>query len=383
MRLRKDMNNSIYGKTCENLTKRTDIQLVTTQEKCSKLINKPHCKRFQIFAPNLAAVELQKVKCLINKPSYVGFSVLELSKLHMYKFHYDCIRKWYPSADLLFTDTDSLVYEIYTDDLYADLASHGEHFDFSGYSIDHPLYSEENKMVMGKMKDESGGDIITEFVGLRPKMYSYTTQQFTPNGVTIKEAKRAKGIQRAALTSLAHMDYLKQLRNPNENYVNIVRIGQKHHRIYTIASKKRGLCAFDDKRYLLSDGIHTLAHGHHRTRELQQQQEEEEQHTQERMSSLATVDEENVLYLSTVEAQTRNLCTITNREALSSLDGVNLREVLDRTSSTQKFQTVDDVGPASKRSRTCVNDCSDDEDEDEMLTIIKRAAYYTVPSDMF
>ena len=262
VKLRKDMNNSIYGKTCENLTKRTDIRLVASQKQCEKLIHKPHCLRFQVFAPELAAVELQKVKCKINKPTYVGFTVLELSKLHMYKFHYGCMRTWYPTAELLFTDTDSLVYEVFTDDLYVDLQNRQQHFDFSNYPNNHQLYSETNKMVMGKMKDESNGSVITEFVGLRPKMYSYTTLV----SADLKESKRAKGIQRAALASIHHADYVAQLNVPNENYVNIRRIGQKHHRIYTIESEKRGLCSFDDKRYMLSDGIHTLAHGHYKVR---------------------------------------------------------------------------------------------------------------------
>ena len=153
VKLRKDMNNSIYGKTCENLTKRSDIKLVNSRKTCEKLINKPHCRRFQIFTGELAAVELQKVKCLINKPTYVGFAVLELSKLHMYTFHYDHMRAWYPTSELLFTDTDSLVYHVFTEDLYADLAARREHFDFSNYPNGHALAGDDNKMVLGKMKD--------------------------------------------------------------------------------------------------------------------------------------------------------------------------------------------------------------------------------------
>jgi hypothetical protein len=265
-KLRKDMNNIIYGKTCENLTKRTDIKLVNTQKECDKLISKPHCLRFQVFAEELAAIELQKVKCMVNKPTYVGFAVLELSKLRMYEFHYDHFKQWYPDADLLFTDTDSLLYHVYTDDLYADLASHREHFDFSGYPTDHKLFGDDNKMVVGKMKDEAGGMIITEFVGLRPKMYSYLTKL---DDGSVKEAKRAKGIQRAAMTDVRHADYLSQLNKAVENYVNVRRIGQKHHRVFTVESVKRGLCAFDDKRYLLPDGIRTMAHGHYQIREEQ------------------------------------------------------------------------------------------------------------------
>ena len=267
VRLRKDANNCVYGKTVENLTKRTDIKLVNSAEMCRKLIAKPQCLRFQVFVEELAAVELLKVKCMINKPTYVGFAVLELSKLHMFKFHYEHFKQWYPDAELLFTDTDSLVYQVYTDDLYADLAAHGEHFDFSSYPTIHPQFNEANKMVLGKMKDEAGGSIIAEFVGLRPKMYSYTT--IIEGEEVLKESKRAKGIQRVAMTNIHHADYVAQLNRANENYVNVRRIGQKHHRIYTTESVKRGLCAFDDKRYLLEDGIHTLAHGHHRIRDEQ------------------------------------------------------------------------------------------------------------------
>ena len=259
------LNNSVYGKTCENLTKRTDIRLVTDQKKCKKLIEKPQCLAFEIFSEHIAAVELQKIRCEINKPTYVGFTVLELSKLLMYGFHYDFVLPRYKNgeAKLLLTDTDSLIYHITTPDLYDDLAKHPQHFDFSNYPPGHQLLSDANKMVIGKMKDEAGGKIITEFVGLRPKMYSYLTL-VSDTEEKYKEAKRAKGIQRAAAEKLRHAQYLTQLHTPTENYVCIRRIGQKHHLMYTLEGDKRALCAFDDKRYLLPDGVSTLAHGHYR-----------------------------------------------------------------------------------------------------------------------
>ena len=261
----KTMNNSVYGKTCENLTKRTDIRLVTDGRKCSKLIKKPHCLSFEIFNEDIAAIELQKVKCLINKPTYVGFTVLELSKLLMYKFHYDYTLKRYPNneAQLLLTDTDSLIYHIHTDDVYADMFADSQHFDFSSYPTNNPFFNAANKMVIGKMKDEASGNIITEFVGLRPKMYSYRTLT-SVDPPTFKDAKRAKGIQRVAAERLHHDSYVEQLHNPAENYVCVRRIGQKHHLMYTLEGDKRALCAFDDKRFLLPDNISTLAHGHYK-----------------------------------------------------------------------------------------------------------------------
>ena len=123
------MNNSIYGKTCENQKKRTDIKLITNEKKCKKLVEKPHCMGFKIFDEQLVGVEMRKIKTLINKPFYVGFSVLELSKLHMYRFHYDYFMKKYPAAKMLFTDTDSLMYWVETADIYKELFVEREHFD--------------------------------------------------------------------------------------------------------------------------------------------------------------------------------------------------------------------------------------------------------------
>jgi len=102
--------------------------------------------------------------------------------------------------------------------------------------------------------------MILEFVGLRPKMYSYLIQ--TEKGVEDKH--RAKGIQSAVAKNFRHENYLKELKTPIENFVKNKRIGSKLHNIYSIETKKRGLCAFDDKRILLEDEITTLAYGHYK-----------------------------------------------------------------------------------------------------------------------
>jgi hypothetical protein len=390
VKLRKDMNNIIYGKTCENLTKRTDIRLVNTQKECDKLVSKPQCLRFQIFAEELAGIELQKVKCVINKPTYVGFAVLELSKLCMYDFHYEHFKQWYPKAQLLFTDTDSLVYEIFTDDLYADLAAHREYFDFSGYPHDHPLFGDDNKMVVGKMKDESAGHIITEYVGLRPKMYSYLTKPDDENEPP-KEAKRAKGIQKAAINDLRHADYLEQLKRAKENYVNVRRIGQKHHRVFTIEGVKRGLCAFDDKRYLLRDGIHTMAHGHCAIR--REQTEEFDESVPE--AALSTpyspwgVDEENVdvsgfITLSHDDSIRQGLRPrMTREEVLAMVGGADVRREIDALAAVRNAAhddvDGDDDNELSHHDRTMMYDGDDADDDaneiDDLINIVNVAMY--------
>ncbi len=262
----KFMNNSCYGKTCENQRKRTDIRLVTDEEKAMRLLAMPHLIGFKVFNKDLAAINLMKTKCMINRPFYAGFSVLELSKLHMYGFHYDFVKVHYPGkqSQLLFTDTDSLMYEISTSNLYENIWENRDKFDLSDYPADFYRDSTNNK-VIGKFKDETSSKPITEFVGLRPKMYSFTTLR-EPNSDHTCEKMRAKGVQRAALQRIRHEDYLSQLRAPKENRLTNRRIGSHLHKLYTYEFPKRGLCAFDDKRYIEEDGITTLAHGHYRLR---------------------------------------------------------------------------------------------------------------------
>jgi hypothetical protein len=268
--LYKFKNNSIFGKACENVTKRLDIRLLTDSKKCETLIQKPHCAGFKIFSPEIAAVAMKKMVCAIDKPTYVGFVVLELSKLLMYEFHYDYAKKQWPTVNLLLTDTDSLVYEIETDDVYADISSSTSsmHFDLSNYRNE--WRNDENKMAVGKMKDEAGGQIVYEVVALRPKMYSYKTLVQVEDQAqepSFKVSKRAKGIQRAAMQHVEHEDYLAQLHEPTENYVLVHRIGQQLHNVFSFELEKRGLCSFDDKRYLRSNMIDTFAHGHWRLTE--------------------------------------------------------------------------------------------------------------------
>ena len=266
----KIMVNSVYGKTVENQSKRSDIKIVQSREQCKKLSERPQCISFRIFSEHLAAVQSRKINCLINKPFYVGFSVLDISKVWMYRFHYEFIKpNFNQQAQLLFTDTDSLMYEIdagykkvYGSFKSSNESKNGGLFDFSSLPEEHACYNLENKGVIGKFKDETAGDPILEFIGLRPKMYSFTTLSDMTNG-TVKEKHRAKGIQYAAAKLLTHAQYLNQLNNPSENRLTNRRIGSKLHELYTFATEKRALCAFDDKRYICEDGVNTLAFGHH------------------------------------------------------------------------------------------------------------------------
>ena len=168
------MNNSVFGNTMENLRKRVDVRLVTNGKKLDKLTSKPTFVSSKIFNENLMAIHKVKETLTLNRPAYVGMCILDLSKTLMYDFHYNYIKKKYNNrARLLFTDTDSLTYETEAEDVYKDFWNDKDKFDNSDYSESSPYYCNVNKKIIGKFKDEACGIPITEFIGLKSKMYSY------------------------------------------------------------------------------------------------------------------------------------------------------------------------------------------------------------------
>ena len=250
------MNNAVFGKTMENLRKRVNLELVHTERRMKKLAAKPTFESVTRFNDDLVAVHLKKVQLYLNRPIYVGFTILDLSKTIMYDFHYNHVKTKYGSqAKLLMTDTDSLCYEIQTRDLYKDMLEDACKFDTSNYPIDHPLYSRVNMKVLGKMKDECSGVPPEEYIGLRPKMYSMLV-----DGI---EKKTAKGIAKYVTKKrLRHTHYRECLMNEKVTFTEMKQIRSFHHQLYSVSLNKIGLSPYDDKRYVLNDGCNTQALGH-------------------------------------------------------------------------------------------------------------------------
>ena len=253
------MNNAVFGKTMENLRKRVNLELVHTERRLKKLCAKPNFEAVTIFNEDLAAVNLKKTQLFLNRPIYVGFSILDLSKTVMYGFHYNYMKvKYGDCAKLLMTDTDSLCYEVQTEDLYKNMHEDAYYFDTSNYAPDHPLYSRVNMKVLGKMKDEYGGVPVEEYVGLRPKMYSMVAD----GG---EEKKTAKGVSKIVTKKrLRHSQYRDCLFDSKVTFAEMKQIRSFHHQLYSINLKKIGLSPYDDKRFVSDDGCDTLAHGHWR-----------------------------------------------------------------------------------------------------------------------
>ena len=191
----------------------------------------------------------------------------------MLEFHYDYVKQQYPGtkSTLAFTDTDSLLYEIETDDIYADMRQNHEQFDLSNYPDDHRIFRNDdtdtikwlkskNKKVVGKMKDEAGGDAILQFVGLRAKAYAFLQE----TDGEIVESKKLKGIKKNVVKKKIHFEHYKDcLISGRDHYARMVTFRSKLHVVDTVEQIKKSLSRFDDKRFILDDGISTRALGHY------------------------------------------------------------------------------------------------------------------------
>ena len=175
MILKKILNYSVFGKTMENVRNHRDIKLVTADKRRNQLVSEPNYHTTKYFSENLLAIKMKKIKVKMNKPLYLGLSILEISKTLMYEFWYDYIKpKYQGNIKLCYMDTDSFIIYIKTEDVYENMANDVEkRFDTSNYKVNRPLPTGKNKKVIGLMKDELGGKIMIEFAAFRPKTYSY------------------------------------------------------------------------------------------------------------------------------------------------------------------------------------------------------------------
>ena len=225
--------------------------------KLRKMVAKPQYKQHVIYDENMVAIQLKKTVVNLNKPRYIGMCILDLSKLVMYRYHYDYIMPKYPGTKLLFTDTDSLCYWIPTKtNLYDDICGNSDWFDFSNYDINHDNFDADvNHLVPGKMKDETEGIPIIEFVGLRAKMYSIMTPVVKMNKM------RAKGvITHIKKHQITHEDFVRSLFEKKQYMHCGTKILQDKHQIYTADVNKVTLNPFNDKKWITREGDNFISY---------------------------------------------------------------------------------------------------------------------------
>ena len=249
------MNNSVFGKTMENVRNHIDYRMCYDENQHRKLVAKINYDGTTQYNEVLVGVSLKKTKIKLNKAIYVGAAILDISKVIMYDFHYNVMKpKYGDKLQLLGSDTDSLKYAVECDDLYKDIYEMKQHFDLSDYPKNHKYHDSTNKKVLCKMKDEGESKPMVEFIGLRAKMYM---QQYQDNSKVV-----AKGVKSYVKNTLKMEEYKQALFNKKNIYKLQNSLRSYEHEMYSITLNKSSLCAYDDKRYICSDGISTLAWGH-------------------------------------------------------------------------------------------------------------------------
>ena len=252
------MNSAVFGKTMENIRKHRDINLVTTDKKRSKLVSEPNYHTINYISEDLSIIEMNKTKGKMNKPIYLGLSILEISKILMYEFWYEYMKpKYNDNIKLCYMGTDSFVMNFKTEDFHKDIANDVEkRFDTLNYEVNRPLTTGKNKKVIGLMKYELGGKIITEFVTLRPKTYSYLTND-------CKEDKKAKGTKKCVIKRMIKFnDYKNCLLKDEVILKSQQKFISKKHDVYTENINKIALSNNDDKRIVSSDKVTSYPYGY-------------------------------------------------------------------------------------------------------------------------
>ena len=253
------MNNSVFGKTMENVRNRINFRLITTEDEAWRVKN---LNKFTIFDEDLIGLHIQKTKIKLNKPVYLGQTILDDSKFLMYDFHYTFMLKKIPRSDidLMFTDTDSLCYHIRKHDIFQIMKENKEYFDLSDYPKDSEFYDPTNVKVIGKFKNESI-EQITEFVGLRAKLYAYSVDKCSKKHIA------CKGIKTSVAKRDLNVDMYRSVLF-NRDKVNVTQNGIRSygHQIYTESVNKCALSGNDDKVFICDDNVNTYNFGHYKTK---------------------------------------------------------------------------------------------------------------------
>ena len=253
------MNNSVFGKTMENVRNHRDIKIVTTNKQRNKFAAEPNYHSTKHISKDFLIMEMTKAEVKMNKPTYFGRAILDISKTLLHEFWYDYLKPKYENrVKLCYMDTDSFVINIETEDFYKDIANDVDKwFDRSNYDEkdERPLAIEKNKNVIGMFKDELGGKIMTEFCALRPKAYSYKLDDDT-------EGQKAKGTKKCIVKrELTFKNYVDCLFKSRVIIKSQQRFRIDHHRVCTEEVNKIALSSNDDKRLETFDRVTTYPYG--------------------------------------------------------------------------------------------------------------------------
>jgi hypothetical protein len=249
------MNNAVFGKTMENVKNRIQLHITPDEQNAVKWFSKMNFKTSKSI-DNLHLIEMYKQEIIYDKPIYVGTSILDLSKLHMMNFHYNVINEEFEGKyNLIYSDTDSFVYNIEHHDIYKWVYENKQHFDLSD-SLNKDIQDNMNKKVLGMFKDELCSTPMKEFTALNPKVYSF-------QGVH-ENAKKLKGVSKVVVKKeITHQDYKHVLQSGESIKKNVVGIRSFEHQLYTVKTNKTALTTYYDKFFMVDNNT-CIPFGHYK-----------------------------------------------------------------------------------------------------------------------
>lgn len=253
--LSKYFMNCVFGKSIQNPRKYSCMQLCTKKEQFAKAMKKPNLLQFRILSEDVALCQTTPTSLHFSQPLYIGFVILELSKLRMYKMFYQIIRPVLPDATVVYTDTDSFYLHLRGPEIDSKLALLADDLDTSSYPNEHPLFSTRNRMRLGAFKNEIPRDTILGFVALKPKLYSVKLQSKTIYN-------RAKGVKKCAARKLTYELYVKCIETSSRHKVLQECILRKNNVNVSASCEKIALNPYSNKRFILADGISSTPFGY-------------------------------------------------------------------------------------------------------------------------
>ncbi|XP_064464359.1 uncharacterized protein LOC135375618 [Ornithodoros turicata] len=246
--------NSVYGRSCMQVRKFVNCRLTVTDEQVLRLLRKPNLKEFRPLSSHVILFQFSQSVLRMRQPLYLGFAILELSKLKMFDFYHNHLLRVAPDTRLLYMDTDSFIIKLSEEKALLELAD--KHLDNSSYDPDHPLYSAKNKMVLGMFKNEMPRDHILGFCCLKPKLYALELS-------SKKQYNRAKGVKHSEAQKLLYSLYTDALEYGRIHSIKQNLIVHKDNVNKSVSVTKIALNPLDTKRYICADGIETFPFGFH------------------------------------------------------------------------------------------------------------------------
>jgi hypothetical protein len=252
--------NAVFGKFIENSRNYLNVDFCLTEKKCKKLVSKPNFASLKIISEDLVLVFSKQPKVLLMKPYAVGFTILERAKEFMYQQFYEVIRPNLGNCEVMMSDTDSflLACKSYAPTENLDKLKHI--LDYSNYPSTHKKYNTNNENKLGFWKNENKGKEMVAYCGVRSKSYA---EKFKDN-----YAVKCKGVTKAGRNEMRFENFVMCVKTLTKLDVNQHHIRSRNHSIKTIAVNKIAFSSFDDKRYLMQCGVHSVAYGSKFIREM-------------------------------------------------------------------------------------------------------------------